>query len=83
MTHEELIEQMEKEGFEQDRYCMWMWSKNYNDRSKMRTVVSLDKLNRNMIIRKYLPDSEVSIVNIVKYDNLYVSAESGRLEYTR
>ena len=83
MTQEELIIQLEKEGFNQDRYCRYLYSKNYDDMSKMRFVVSLDNLNRNMIITKYLPDSKVPIVDIVKYDNLYISPESGRLRYRR
>lgn len=83
MTQEELIKQLEKEGFAQDRYCRYLYSKNYDDISKMRFVVSLDKLNRNMIITKYLPDSKVPIVNIVKYDNLYVSPETGNLRLRR
>ena len=83
MTQEELIKQLEKEGFVQDRYCRYLYSKNYDDISKMRFVVSLDKLNRNMIITKYLPDSKVPIVDIVKYDNLYVSSETGNLRVRR
>lgn len=83
MTQEELIKQLEKEGFTQDRYCRYLYSKNYDDMSKMRFVVSLDKLNRNMIITKYLPDSKVPIVDIMKYDNLYVSPETGNLRVRR
>ena len=83
MTQEEFIKQLEKEGFVQDRYCRYLYSKNYDDMSKMRFVVSLDKLNRNMIITKYFPDSKVPIVDIVKYDNLYVSPETGNLRLRR
>lgn len=83
MTQEELIKQLEKEGFTQDRYCRYLYSKNYDDMSKMRFVVSLDNLNRNMIITKYLPDSKVPIVDIMKYDNLYVSPETGNLRVRR
>ena len=83
MTQEELVKQLEKEGFVQDRYCRYLYSKNYDDMSKMRFVVSLDKLCSNLVITKYLPNSNIPIVDIVKYDNLYISPETGNLRLRR
>ena len=83
MTQEELVKQLEKEGFVQDRYCRYLYSKNYDDMSKMRFVVSLDKLCSNLVITKYLPNSNIPIVDIMKYDNLYISPETGNLSVRR